>query len=597
MSSRQPKKFTPTQPRTYKVSMKAVLSLPARLCQPPPAVGKVRSCTVTPLYNVRLDDVLDRNHLPPLGLKDFEEWLLFVEMSPENLYFILWLRDYKQRYNQWKSQSAFQKRNATSDYNWSTQHSSQLAMFYARAKQTFFTPGSEYELNLTSTLLAPFHKPDASPHPDPSLFREVKLETYRTLDASLKRFVHAQFNNVGNSRIMCGIVAGIIFTLVGFIPPLALNFLHGGSRWARLLALPGLWVGITVLLTSLNGVCMGIYIFGDLRQLRKFELSRPPISKPQPLPPFKGHHPVPRPVSPTDSILPIQQPRKQGAPNSGSSRDRTPSIASEASSHTISSDDHIQISPAYYDADDIDVLATSSIYHTDPEKQDNEDKTSANPQDSFLATAGFIRPFDPMSDDEEDLQRSMDLPQRHQLITPFDFDSLPSRPKFMASSDEKSIHNTPAPTGKQHNLLPIQIPRPPEPAVPTGTLARMQDKCNIAPYRLQTGYLEPDTPSTTSWGPGSPQAPHPSSPYWSEHPNHSSSSATATARSDPEKTMRKRLKNILSVPAFAVPLARVLNPVIVRGQWEIVIRCMILAFLLAWTIVGGLLAIPPLTRK
>ena len=56
---------------------------------------------VVPLYDVRLDDVLNRKHLPPLGLKDFEvspflsarptalifvqEWLLFVELSPENL--------------------------------------------------------------------------------------------------------------------------------------------------------------------------------------------------------------------------------------------------------------------------------------------------------------------------------------------------------------------------------------------------------------------------------------------------------------------------------------------------------------------------------
>ena len=33
-------------------------------------------------------------------------------------------------------------------------------MFYVHAKQTFFTPGSEYELNLSSSLLALFHQPD-----------------------------------------------------------------------------------------------------------------------------------------------------------------------------------------------------------------------------------------------------------------------------------------------------------------------------------------------------------------------------------------------------------------------------------------------------
>lgn len=41
---------------------------------------------VTPLYKVKLEDVINKKHLPPLGLKDFEEWLLYVDGSPENLY-------------------------------------------------------------------------------------------------------------------------------------------------------------------------------------------------------------------------------------------------------------------------------------------------------------------------------------------------------------------------------------------------------------------------------------------------------------------------------------------------------------------------------
>jgi len=77
---------TQTQPVTVKLSFRSLLSFPYRLCYPPPAIGKVRSFSVTPLFDVRLDDVLDRRHLPPLGLKDFEEWLLYVELCPENLY-------------------------------------------------------------------------------------------------------------------------------------------------------------------------------------------------------------------------------------------------------------------------------------------------------------------------------------------------------------------------------------------------------------------------------------------------------------------------------------------------------------------------------
>jgi hypothetical protein len=35
-------------------------------------ISLVTLAPVTPLFKVRLDDVLNRQHLPPLGLKDFE---------------------------------------------------------------------------------------------------------------------------------------------------------------------------------------------------------------------------------------------------------------------------------------------------------------------------------------------------------------------------------------------------------------------------------------------------------------------------------------------------------------------------------------------
>ncbi|KAF8964291.1 hypothetical protein BDZ97DRAFT_2058661 [Flammula alnicola] len=721
MASRHPQKFTQTQPRTYSVNLKAVLSLPFRLCNPPPAVGKVRSCGVTPLLKVRLEDVLDRQHLPPLGLKDFEEWLLFVEMSPENLYFILWLREYKQRFNQWKAQSAFQSRNAPPDFphDWSAQYSSHLAMFYARAKQTFFTPGSEYELNLSSSLLAPFHKPNMPPHPHPELFREVEVETYRTLEASLRRFVHAQLNNVGTSRVLCGMIAGVLFCLLGAVPPLVLNFVRGDPRWTRLAALPGLWLGLTVLCASLNGICLGVYIFGDLRQLRKFELSRPPISKPQPLPAYYrrrslggagGHaHAAPRPASANNSILPIQQPRHYYAGGMQYPLTRVSSISSAetrlsvaSTSSTTSTDDNIHISPAYYDADDIEGLAAMTLYRPDPDfgfpekrqrdqheeaagvghqKQDptttttTTTTTAASPApSSFTATATFIHPFE--DDDDDELERSLHLPARHQPLTPFDFDSLPVHPNARARANvsrsaaampSSMLVPVPLPAARggvppplqalppmhhfkraAHNLPALHIPRPPEPAAPAPSaaslLGRMQERCNIARWRLQTGYLERDGDGGRDGRHSSPK-PHPSSPYWAEYPYpHPQRSFTASARSTPtptplggggkrpssldsEKThthmvgdnvnsnskvnnekglkadeddvdvdvedrVWRRFRMVRAVPAFAVPLTRVLSPVVVRGQWEIVVRSAVVAFGVAWVLVGALLAVP-----
>jgi len=476
-------------------------------------------------------------------------------------------------------------------------------MFYARAKQTFLTPGSEYELNLSTTLLAPFHTPNLPPHPDPELFREIELETYRTLRESLRRFVQAQFNNVGNNRVMCGIVAGIIFILAGAFVPLTLNFVRGNSRWSRLAAIPGLWFGLTVLLSSLNGICLGVYIFGDLRQLRKFELSRPPISKPQPLPPYKRHSASTRRVSITNSILPMQNTRQPASTSPARmapphSLSRIPSGSSSETQTTVTSsqgtstDDGIHISPAYYDADEMDDDVIYS-YAYDAERDTGlplnkqDDRNNADPLDPTTVTATFIRPFE-MTDDDEDLDRSLQLPSRHQSIAPFDFDSLPARPNFKAT--------TPRPPPLQlKELIAQQLPPPPKAAQPSSFIARMQEKCNIAKWRLQTGYLEPESPS------GAP-APHPTSPYWV---GSSPASPTTTKRpstelpsnpktEDTETKARKGFRMINAVPAFAVPLTRILSPVIVRGQWDIVVRSALVALLISWILLGSLLAVPPL---
>ncbi|KAL0961040.1 hypothetical protein HGRIS_006030 [Hohenbuehelia grisea] len=278
------------RPKTTNPSLRGLLTLPYRICNPPPAVGKVRSCGVTPIFKVRLQDVLDRKHLPPLGLKDFEEWLLYVELCPENLYFILWLAEYTNKYTQWvaASKSHLQQHadtNTRPSYRVSlpVQSSAQLAMFYAKAKQTFFTPNSPYELNLPSDVLAPFHTQHGSPHPDPAAFAGVAADVRSMLQGSLDRLVLATYNNVGNNRVMCGMLAGIIFSLIGAVPPLAVNFALHHARLLRFFALPGLWIGLTIFIAAFHGVCVGVYVFGDLRQLKKFELARPPISKPKPV--------------------------------------------------------------------------------------------------------------------------------------------------------------------------------------------------------------------------------------------------------------------------------------------------------------------------
>ncbi|PSR83895.1 hypothetical protein PHLCEN_2v5604 [Hermanssonia centrifuga] len=434
---------------------------------------------IQPTFDVKLKDILERRHLPPLGLKDFEEWLLFVEGTAENLYFILWLREYTTRYTAWTStlKTHSQQRVASSantppipisvshpshphsPYSSTSyppardvqqlmiaerpfaslglaasalnsphaSHSSSqslppsqsqsqaqqghspvhvhpnspyyvpnpyyhpsslsvdvddtdtaaqrqrreyrtpapqpppnpaLALFYLRAKETFLTPNGAYELGVPSDVLSVFHAPvsgsaggvDArgkggkevggvsavgmygykhpwatalSLHagaggklplpPDPAVFAELAEIVEGRLKESLNRLVLATYNNVGMPRAYCGGAGGFVIGLIGSAPPLASSFALGGPRWYRILALPGMWLGMTIFISAFYGVCMMIYIFGDLRQLRSFELSRPAISPPRPPSYSLSQGLSPSPSPPPVGSLPSSSPRRQGS--------------------------------------------------------------------------------------------------------------------------------------------------------------------------------------------------------------------------------------------------------------------------------------------
>jgi hypothetical protein len=209
------------------------------------------------------------------GLKDFEEWLLFVEQNVENLYFILWLKEYNVRYTQWvNSARAILKQDSSHPYQPTPQTNRALAIFYSRAKRTFFTPNSPYELDLPSDILGPFHAPSLSsvslnhppnrdcsvssgalsPYPDPAVFSEVEAKVRSMLQESLNRFAKSAITNVGTARATCGTVGGTVIALAGFLPPIAENFALSRNRWLRIAALPGLWLGLTIVLASLHGV-------------------------------------------------------------------------------------------------------------------------------------------------------------------------------------------------------------------------------------------------------------------------------------------------------------------------------------------------------
>ncbi|KAG5352920.1 hypothetical protein C0989_012157 [Termitomyces sp. Mn162] len=583
-----------TQPRTYRPTLTSLLSLPFRICNPPPApaVGKVRSCGVTPLLQIRLEDILNRKHLPPLGLKDFEEWLLYVEDCPENLYFILWLKEYTVKYHQWAAASKARRQTVRYLQDRAPAPSaSHLSLFYARAKQTFFMPNSVYELDIPSDILAPFHTIDLSNHPDPAFFHQLSQEVTRMLEKSLERFISAQLTNVGNNRVLCGIIAGIFFILVGFIPLIVVNFIKGYSRWNRIAAFPGLWIGLSILLAALNGICLGVYIFGDLRQLRKFELERPPISKPRPLgkvflPLFSPpSSPITlAPSTPITLVAPSPPPLAHIVENCLT---RTPTISSISSCSSSGSDTsgssgshmRIEISGAYYETESIDddpYYSPSGVEPTFTFNEKIEEDRSA-----FATTAAFIHPYDSTIDLEEDGPKF--LPQERQPISPFNFDALPPR---SVTGRYCSVAKSP---NLDHEIVEIKSDFPPLSKVSATTiLEQLQIRCIpkkwlvLSRKPLIHPATSPDDVKDLDFESARSRIERFQEPVIPGHP---------PRRRQSPFSIEKQFKKVRAVPAFT-SLTRVLSPVVVRAQWEIVVRSSLIAFAISWVVVGSLLAIP-----
>ncbi|KAG2153059.1 uncharacterized protein EDB93DRAFT_240495 [Suillus bovinus] len=651
------------RPPASKFSFKGLLTFPYRICNPPPSIGKVRSCGVTPFLDVHLDDVLERKHLPPLGLKDFEEYLLYVEQSPENLYFLLWLKEYTTRHHIWSQRtkiisSLTPPGTPIQQHPFPSPPSSDpsLALFYAKAKQTFFTPGAEYELDVPSDILAPFHcSPQnhmfftrvrgtaisnlaPSVHPDPAVFTEVALETRAMLKESLSRFVRAAATNIGSRRAACGIAAGILCLSLAGILPLALT--SGGwvgaphGRWWRLSAFPGMWLGLVLLFSSLNGVCLMVYVFGDLRQLRKFELARPAISRPMPAPApvvTSVSAPLPHPLAPSKkrSIVISKHHDRQYDPECGSSKSfqSVPySLSAEGRSFSRASDSYsdsevsrssghenssssfespeIQISPAYFDdvpAPEGPATATGlyrshyrpaqpssiafpSVAHTrerpNPvaffsplECHDGNVRNSSAAKPHTLDDSGSFGPSAAFIRHEVDLDVEDDLKERiHTGLDEkecFDFDLLPNSVKgnVILTDNIRLPSNASQPpinvTIAGHiPMLSLETGNTAPSNNLSSAIARQQYKCKrtYAPPLSLVSQIS-SVPSPNSYTPS---------------PTPSSNRSPILSFMIPSFTA--------GVPAFKAPMTRVRSPVVIRAQWEVVIRSAVLGLICTITV-------------
>ncbi|KAL5631169.1 hypothetical protein ACGC1H_006865 [Rhizoctonia solani] len=177
-----------------------------------------------------------------------------------------------------------------------TMTSRSLALSFTRAKLTFFSHSSPHELNLASIFISNFLiAAEGQPHPHPSVFSQIQRDVEHMLQESLLRFVAARTKNAGKQRVWCALIGGIGTGLIALAPVLV-SILGHKSRVLRLIALPILWLGATIFLSSIHGICFVIYLLGDARQLYPFELARPPISSPRPINDHSPQH-VPSSIS------------------------------------------------------------------------------------------------------------------------------------------------------------------------------------------------------------------------------------------------------------------------------------------------------------
>ncbi|KAH7107804.1 hypothetical protein BKA62DRAFT_684496 [Auriculariales sp. MPI-PUGE-AT-0066] len=275
------------RPGRFTYSLRHLRKLPTRLLCPSDAgVGIVRSFRVVPKFKVSLDDVLNGRHLPPLTLKEFEEYLLFIEHSAENLYFWAWLKKYDDtfaRYNESRLTSDEPvAQRASDDTGKEMILGQELRQSYACAHATFLAANAPMQLNLTSDAVsvAPLPPLPSALHdepPSPETLAPIKQQVIVMLQSSLSAFVVDHCRNGGRRRGLFAIVVGLLICLLAILP-VAQSFERsprGTHRYLSFAAFPCLWFGITTLIAGFHGVCIVIFMFGDARQLRPYEMRQP----------------------------------------------------------------------------------------------------------------------------------------------------------------------------------------------------------------------------------------------------------------------------------------------------------------------------------
>lgn len=661
------------RPQEYKLSLSALASLPRRFCRPPVADverkrrsvirGVLNSAQnlfhllyatrstipfslVLPIYNVQLDDILRHRYLPPLSLKDFEEYLLYVEGTVEDIYFLLWLDDYSQNFARWTAASR-RAPTIASGPSRPIPSASVLLASYIRAKRTFLTPGIEtgYTLRVPDIFVKQFsdtallHTPQLStslivPPPDPSLFEPLRTRIHDRLQCTLNRFVSLSYCNMGNGRRCIGMTGAIALGILSILV-IAL----AKHRSLRFVAVPCLWLSAFGWILSNIGICALLWCFGDLRQLRAFELERPPITDPKPVKdgesiagaihkkrshpasgelamPAYSHGPInlphvaPPPLALTRSTDCVRSSTWSRTSITSSSNDDatsspaplTPSshlerhLSCESRNSISSMATSIHISPAFYDGHEPVDENVPSFFHSAtlserrgatpiPQRQASIALSTFAPTATFIPVDEdadvhdiFSHPSLGASQSTSQIERG---PRFHSMS--FDFGKLPFRRRSGDLSNEPKL----AWGTFSEQLHTARTERKASSTIGSSIVSRIRRSLSntslVHPRIPNPGLFarEPQEKGITSLA-GCPR----SSLVFTD--SDSSSNLKAQSQSDKADPLRR----VWSVGAFTAPVTRVREPLVARAQWEIIVRTIAWSTFISWILVGVLWALP-----
>lgn len=390
---------------------------------------------------------------------------------------------------------------------------------------------------------------------------------------------------------------------------------------------------------------MMVYIFGDLRQLRKFELARPRISAPRPLGVNDAHtrpmmsisapisskfapatilpyaYPGPPPASSLPGVpFPLSQPRRptitipacpppavtathharratssSPATSLSTPYDNASDYSASTASLSTSSDDaahRIVISPAYYDEDP---APEGPATHTGPFPPFLLKNATSEP---FGGAYRFGTADRDVHTAECRSARACGIAATAGFIRPFDDDasSLASRAEI-GSLDSFDFDALPPREDARAPCICGSSAVPSSAALPHAARAYEKDeKEMMSPRALEEGHahrcteLSPTTMLERAQYKCKRVPPPLVSPDEPDEPR----CKAAYVRPEPEVVLAQE-RRTRAVPAFG-PLTKVLSPVVTRAQWEIVMRSMTLAALASLVFVGSLLAVPPRLR-